>query len=69
MAIGKLLATVFGILGEGKDEKTIMLMFFIIFLVVVSFVPVRAEWVPLPADLKIIKPEPGVPGAVFFFIF
>jgi hypothetical protein len=50
-------------------KKVIMLIFFIIFLVVVSFVPVMAEWVPLPADLKIIKPEPGLPGAGFSGIF
>ena len=50
-------------------KKTIMLMSFIIFLTVVSFVPVMAEWVPLPADLKIIKPEPGAPGAGFSGIF
>jgi hypothetical protein len=54
---------------EVKMNKTIMLMFFTIFLVVVSFVPVLAEWVPLPADLKIVKPEPGVPGAGFSGIF
>ena len=50
-------------------KKAIVLMSFIIFLVVVSFVPVMAEWVPLPADLKIIKPEPGVLGAGFSGIF
>lgn len=49
-------------------KKTIMLMFFIIFLVV-SSVPVMADWVPLPADLKIIKPDPGVLGAGFSGIF